>query len=515
MKLKLMKTCVIAILVLFMVACCCGKETTINPEPETNRSSETFPTVKNQPDFVVYEGEYPAWPCVTQLMDGSYVVVFREGTAHGFSSSGKVLLSRSIDSGNSWSDPEVVIDNADIDDRNPSISQLKDSTLIVSFNTYVEMTDGQNESIAYIVRSLDSGKTWTAPVTVDNKDTRTRGTVIEMSNGELLIPIYGVDHICSKATISSDNGETWQSFPVPNLGEIIGDEWSVIEDTPGHLLGMIRGYPIEDHTYMWKTESNDFGRSWTTPEPTNVELTIPCPGQLFLWQDKVHMVYSNKRGYSVSVITVDDPDFIQWNLSEAMTTFIYFTSGKPMGDSGYPSIAPLQDSKFMIVDYEINHQRRGIYGYIVDLKDIRANLASELPQKNYTSSSFSTGIASPWYVGDRFYGRGYHTNWLSGDGPLPHWIKIDLAQSQPIFGVTISMLDLFGSDNIEVQISDDDFNQDIRSVANGISITGMEDTIKREDIPLYGMNGRWVQIIFHSPLKEYINVTEIEVWAES
>lgn len=49
--------------------------------------------IKSTPDVVIYEGTYPGWPWICAGSDGALYCAFREGTEHGFSPSGKIMLS--------------------------------------------------------------------------------------------------------------------------------------------------------------------------------------------------------------------------------------------------------------------------------------------------------------------------------------------------------------------------------------------------------------------------------------
>ena len=50
---------------------------------------------KVKPDVVIYEGTYPGWPWITAGHDGTLYCVFREGTVHGYSANGRVMLAKS------------------------------------------------------------------------------------------------------------------------------------------------------------------------------------------------------------------------------------------------------------------------------------------------------------------------------------------------------------------------------------------------------------------------------------
>ena len=53
---------------------------------------------KTKPGVIIYEGTHPGWPWITKGPDGTLFCVFREGTEHDFSASGR-------DGGRTWSVP--------------------------------------------------------------------------------------------------------------------------------------------------------------------------------------------------------------------------------------------------------------------------------------------------------------------------------------------------------------------------------------------------------------------------
>ena len=96
--------------------------------------------VKHSPDVVIFEGNYPAWPCVTRDAAGRLYctlredgIVDRQETGHGYSPLGKTLITWSDDGGRTWSAPTVVSDLDGKDDTGGGVAVLPDQSLIVSF----------------------------------------------------------------------------------------------------------------------------------------------------------------------------------------------------------------------------------------------------------------------------------------------------------------------------------------------------------------------------------------------
>jgi hypothetical protein len=88
---------------------------------------------------------------VARLLNGDLAVVYREGTVHGVEPTGKISLSRSTDGGRTWLPRVTAVDRLGVDDRDPSLCQMSDGTLVLF-------------APDYLCTSKDFGKTWTKPV---------------------------------------------------------------------------------------------------------------------------------------------------------------------------------------------------------------------------------------------------------------------------------------------------------------------------------------------------------------
>tara|TARA_B100000809_G_scaffold97683_2_gene96238 strand:- start:3149 stop:4915 length:1767 start_codon:yes stop_codon:yes gene_type:complete len=122
-----------------------------------------------------------------------------------------------------------------------------------------------------------------------------KGPIIELPGGELLMPMYGqfkgdTQHR-SYLVRSTDQGHTWLYYatidytpddPNPELpGHYVGAcESSVVLLPNGQLLAMMRKqlahFPGE-YKPLYQCRSDDLGKTWTTPTPTNPHLMCISP----------------------------------------------------------------------------------------------------------------------------------------------------------------------------------------------------------------------------------------------
>ena len=105
------------------------------------------------------------FPVIASLGGDELAVVHRGGDGH-VGVGGRLDLSRSIDGGRTWSAPTTIVDS-DLDDRNPAFGAAPDGTLWVGYQRRGGYDkDGEmivDESIVdtWVIHSIDGGRTWT------------------------------------------------------------------------------------------------------------------------------------------------------------------------------------------------------------------------------------------------------------------------------------------------------------------------------------------------------------------
>ena len=83
-------------------------------------------------------GGFSAFPDICRAKDGELLFAFYSGSGHVTTPSakwpkcGRIMAIRSGDEGKTWSKPVVIVDTPD-DDRDPSLSCLKDGTLLMNW----------------------------------------------------------------------------------------------------------------------------------------------------------------------------------------------------------------------------------------------------------------------------------------------------------------------------------------------------------------------------------------------
>lgn len=317
----------------------------------------------NQPDVVVAsKGERNTYfPTIEKMQNDDLVVVYYDSPNHT-SQSGRISMVQSSDQGETWSEPNVIMDTP-VDDRDPNIIQTSDGTLLLSFFKYDWNQSPAKILGTYVSRSEDGGSTWSTPVKVETKLdgqsgwAATSDKILELDNGDLLIPLYGTtpNDNDERATVvrSTDGGQTWKmenEVEIAHDSDIEFQEPALVNLGNGHVAMMIR--TAGGHDFAYKAQSYDNGRTWTEPKKTGVkaqasDLLVLNKGSkgmiLHTWGD-VSGQYSDGRPVAGELI------FTNKDLrSPADPELIY--SGE-CGDESYPSSVQLNNGQLFTVYYD-------------------------------------------------------------------------------------------------------------------------------------------------------------------
>jgi Neuraminidase (sialidase) len=212
-------------------------------------------------------GAYAAFPDVCRLRNGDLLCVFYSGYGHvstpntQWSRGGRIMAVRSADNGRSWSKPVVIIDT-DQDDRDPSVSCLKDGVLLLNWFTLK-----QNHVAIMLARSTDHGETWSEPVTVNFVSPHPfacSSPVRQLPDGSLILGLYhedGSKNLAFGATVKSyDGGNTWKEPALigEKSGIFLDAETDVVALKDGTLLAALRSSKVDMHF----AQSNAGGKTW-------------------------------------------------------------------------------------------------------------------------------------------------------------------------------------------------------------------------------------------------------------
>lgn len=334
-------------------------------------------------DVLVYKNKdsYVHNPVVELLQDGEMVCVFREAARRRVRThidmTSKAVLVRSKDGGRNWAPAtrQVIYEEKRCGIQDPSIRQLKDGTLICNYfvwtvggaedfpvnHAWLQTSDAEHYSWvtgSYTIRSLDNGKTWESPVRVPSLTgdcTATADPVIELANGELLIPIEmeaAGERTKTGVARSRDKGRSWGEPTIAAADPLCRfsfHETGLLQLPSGKIIAIHRVHQAGEYEYGWylyQTDSHDNGRTWTTPRK------LPMwggPANLIRLQSgSILCVYGYRRPPYGSRACLSHDDGETWDIANE---FILRADGID-ADVGYPTSVQLRDGAIFTAWYQ-------------------------------------------------------------------------------------------------------------------------------------------------------------------
>lgn len=238
-----------------------------------------------EPGVVIARGggearERAFFPTVEKLLDGSLAVVYYGALQH-VGSIGRILYTTSRDGGRTWTDPRAIVSTS-ADDRDPSLTQLRDGRLLLSWFQYRIEIAGRLRNRVLVKMSEDRGETWSDPLPIETRFTNsaTSARTLELPSGELLLPIYGhaEGETLNRAAVarSLDGGVSWRKsdeLPLPLVEGVTLSEPALARYRSGRIVALIRSDTGRNETYH--CVSDDVGETWTAPGKAGVRWHAP------------------------------------------------------------------------------------------------------------------------------------------------------------------------------------------------------------------------------------------------
>lgn len=325
----------IAVLVVIPVACANQQETAHKPlptdekPPVTKENTMPVPSILDEENALsseafrkivadtggkvsfVFEDDRPFAQChastLTQAPDGTVIAAWFAGTKEKDSDVG-IWISRCVD--DKWTPPALAAKVEESAHWNPVLFTDAEDVVYLFFKVGPEISHWRT----YWMHSQDNGASWTPPGELVPGDAGGRGPVknkpIILSDGSWLAPAsteLGPWEPFSDR--STDRGKTWQrsdNFEIDRKklkgkGAIQPTLW---ESTPGKIHALLRTASGN----VWRTDSNDYGVTWSpvyeTGLPNNnsgLDVLRLDGGQLLLVLNPVGMNWGPRTPLSLAL----------------------------------------------------------------------------------------------------------------------------------------------------------------------------------------------------------------------
>lgn len=227
----------------------------------------------NQCKEYIFEEDRPFLSChasTLELLPGGTVIASWFGGTREKAPDVAIWVSRREEGG--WTEPIKVADEENRPHWNPVLFRRQDGTLFL----YYKVGESIEHWETKVLRSVDDGRTWSAPAELVEGDRGGRGPVknkpITLADGTIAAPA-SLEHPDWDAFVdlSFDGGDTWtRSAAVPlDRSRLTGKgiiQPTLWESAPGKVHMLTRS--MEGAIY--RSDSEDGGRTWCPAYPTEL-----------------------------------------------------------------------------------------------------------------------------------------------------------------------------------------------------------------------------------------------------
>lgn len=211
---------------------------------------------------------------VLRLRDGTVLAAWFGGTKE---KDGDVRIWVARRNAERWEKPYQLESGIDKAHWNPVLFEKKSGEICLYYKIGDEIKDWKT----YVASSFDGGKSFSASHELVEGDVGGRGPVknkpIYLSNGTLLAPASdeSTPDWSAFMDLSEDDGKTWTAVAIEKPDEPYAQKTATMiqptlwEQPAGEIHALLR----TNRGYAYRTDSNDFGKTWSTayitPIPNN------------------------------------------------------------------------------------------------------------------------------------------------------------------------------------------------------------------------------------------------------
>lgn len=213
-------------------------------------------------------------PSIVETPSDTLLCCWFAGTFEGDTDVNIVVSRLSLDS-DQWEEPIQISTDNSFSNQNPSLFIAPNNDIWCMYTSQEGRLAGKdNMQYTAVVKcqvSHDDGRTWDEPrVILSKPGTFARQPIQVLSNGRWIYGLWlcsdsksGLAGDPSAVAISDDEGLSWHTEPIPNSAGKVHP--TIVELQNGHLMAFMRSRAAD---WIYKSESFDFGDSWSEPVQT-------------------------------------------------------------------------------------------------------------------------------------------------------------------------------------------------------------------------------------------------------
>lgn len=215
-------------------------------------------------------------PALIETEDGGMLCAWFAGSFEG-SGDISIVVSKLDPETQTWSIPITVSQGENRSEQNPAFFRHPNGDIWLIYTSQISRQEGKDNmqfsSIIMVQKSHNEGLNWSdAEVLIHNEGTFSRQPIQILSNGRWIFSTWlcedsadGLTNDPTEFQVSDDEGTTWKPIRMPESeGRVHAN---VIELEKGHLIAFMRSRFAD---FIYKSESKDYGDSWSVPEATSL-----------------------------------------------------------------------------------------------------------------------------------------------------------------------------------------------------------------------------------------------------
>ncbi len=240
-------------------------------------------------------------PAMLELPNGDLLCAWFAGSFEG-SPDISIVCSRLPAGSDKWESPVKVSNDPSRSEQNPSFFLKNEGEIWLVYTSQLARAEGHDNmqftSVIRYQKSFDGGITWTeSEILFGEEGSFCRQPIQVLSNGRWIFSNWScspdVNDLSGDPTIfrlSDDQGVSWRTVQMSESNGRV--HANIIELDTGHLISLMRSRFAD---FIYRSESNDYGDTWSIPQPTILPNNNSSISALKLESGRIAVAYNPTR----------------------------------------------------------------------------------------------------------------------------------------------------------------------------------------------------------------------------